>query len=187
VRGSFSPSVLARKVVALAKKWQTHRAEIEDTPGARLMEQHIQNEALEQSWNIGISWSEFYQDDATRRTAIKSAEPHLQAGRLLFSAGLDNFQLVSLQLYHFGIIEETEIASVVSRVTAQLPVSIAAEHFDRTDEEEWDRVFQNDAYYRVFGSEPAAQDTNEGYDTEEEWAPAMASAGLEDIMPGLTG
>jgi hypothetical protein len=188
LRGSFSPSVLAREVVALAKKWQTHRTEIEDTPGARLMEQHIQNEALEQNWHIGISWSEFYQEDTARRTAIKSAEPHLQAGRLLFSEGMDNFQLVSLQLYQFGLIEETEIASVVSRVAAQLPVSIAAEHFDRTDEEAWERVFQNDAYYRVFGNdEPAPSYQPEEYADKESITPSYAVAGLEDIMPGLTG
>jgi hypothetical protein len=126
VRGQFAPTALARAVVATAKRWEAHRVEIEDTPGAHTMLTHIRNEALHQNWRVEVTWSEFLQDETARALAIKSAEPHLLAGRLLFADEIRNVQEVFRQLYHFGMVEETEIANVVSRVAAKLPASIAA-------------------------------------------------------------
>lgn len=186
VRAQLTPTALARRVVALAKRWECRRVEIEDTPGARSMLPHIRNQALEMDWRLEIFWGEFLQDDTARRLAIKSAEPHLIAGRLLFASDIANVQEIFRQLYHFGMVEEIEVASVISRVAAQLPASIAAEGFEAQDEAAFTAYVEQDAYRRVYGQvepeqEPAPQ-------IEEEWEPPGNSSGLsDDWMPGLTG
>ena len=187
VRGSFAPTALARKVVDLAKRWECHRVEIEATPGSHPMEQHIQNEALERGWRIEIKWGEFYQDETARALAIKSAEPHLIAGRLLFSEGIQNVQEVFRQLYHYGMVEEDEVASVVSRVAAALPASVAAEGFDIADEEAWEELLAQDASDRAYGRGSYAQRDEEAVEEEVEWQPVGAIDGLSEMMPGLTG
>jgi hypothetical protein len=116
LRGQFAPTALARRVVSCCRRWETHRVEIEETPGASSMTNHIRNEALAQNWRVDIRWSEFLQDETARALAIKSAEPHLVAGRLLFHEDLANLPEVFKQLYHFGMVEETEIASVIARL-----------------------------------------------------------------------
>lgn len=186
VRAQLTPSALARRVVSVAKKWESHRVEIEDTPGARTMQQHIRNEALEQDWRVEITWGEFLQDDTARNLAIKSAEPHLLAGRLLFGAHISKVQEVFRQLYHFGMVEEFEVASAVSRVAAHLPASIAAEGFEMQDEEAFQNYIEQDAYNRVYGkAQYAAPDPFP--EPEEEWQPGEPGFGLSDWMPGLTG
>ena len=185
-RGQFTPTALAVRLVSLAKKWECHRVEIEETPGAHTMVPHIRNEALEQDFRIEIQWSEFLQDDTARSLAIKAAEPHLLAGRLLFADGIPNVQEVFRQLYHFGMIEEWEVAAVIARVASKLPGSIAAEGFEAQDEEQFQAYIEQDAYDRVFGqSQPAPANPIE--EVEEEWRPAGPGAGLDDIMPGLSG
>lgn len=186
VRGQFNPTVLSRRIVGLAKKWETHRIEIEDTPGAQTMVNHIRNEALSQNWRIEIAWAEFLQDETARALAIKAAEPHLLAGRLLFADEMTNTQEVFRQLYHFGMVEETEIASVIARVAQKLPPSIAAKDFEANDEEKWAGYIDEDAYNRVYGraqySEPVPV-----MEAEAEWEPPARSEGLNDCMPGLSG
>jgi hypothetical protein len=184
--GSPMPTALAAKVVGLAKKWECHRVQIEDTPGARSMEQHIRNQAFESAWRLDILWTEFLQDATARALAVKSAEPHLLAGRLLFSDGIQNLQEVFRQLYHFGMVEETEIASVVSRVAAELPKSVAAEDFDQADDEKWEEYVGQDAYNRVYGKGAYAEEEPEFAASEKEWQPTTA-AGLSEAMPGLSG
>jgi hypothetical protein len=187
LRGMFVPTQLARRVVLTAKKWETHRVEIEDTPGARTMVPHIRNVALENDWRIELSWGDFLQDDTARALAIKSAEPHLLGGRLLFADDLQNGAELFRQLYQFGMVDEFELASVVSRVANKLPASIAAEGFEAQDEEMFAKYVEEDAYNRVYGrgrykdEEPAPEMPG------EEWEPAEPGAGLSDMMPGLTG
>lgn len=185
-RGQFTPTALASRIVRSAKKWETHRVEIEDTPGAQSMLPHIRNEALEQDWRLEVTWSEFLQDETARALAIKGAEPHLLGGRLLFADNLPHGQEVFRQLYHFGMIEESEIASVVARVAAKLPASIAADGFEAQDEEAFNAWIEQDAYNRVYG-EPAYVEQEVFQAQEQEWRPAGPGAGLDDIMPGLTG
>lgn len=186
LRGQYTPTVLARRVVETARKWETHRVEIEDTPGAHSMHNHIRNEALEQNWRIEIYWSEFLQDETARALAIKSAEPHLVAGRLLFADDVTNLQEAFRQLYHFGMVDETEISSVISRVAAKLPPSIAAKDFEVTDDEQWNEYIAEDAYNRVYGrAQYAAPDPVP--EPEPEWEPMNHGGDLSDCMPGLSG
>ncbi len=185
MRGTWAPSTLSRNVVALARRWECHRIQIEETPGARSMEQHIRNEALAQAWRLEILWTEFLQDPTARALAVKSAEPHLLGGRLLFSRAMRNLEQTCTQLYHFGMTEEDETASVVSRVASCLPASIAAEGFDTADEEAWAEYARKDAYDRVYGLGSYAVETAEVFDEVEYQPPAHESLG--DMMPGLTG
>lgn len=186
VREMFAPTALGRKVIQLARKWETHRVQIEETPGAREMEQHIRNEALENGWRIEIQWTAFDQDETARALKIKSAEPHLIAGRLLFSDGIENAQEVFRQLYHFGMVEETEIASVIARVAANLPASIAAEGFETSDDEAWREQMETDAYNRVYGRGQYAEKEPVFEEVEEEWQPPIHDE-LSEAMPGLSG
>jgi hypothetical protein len=181
IRGVFTPTALARRVVSVAKRWETHQVEIEATPGSQNYAPHIRNEALEADWWIDIRWSEFLQDDTARVLAIKSAEPHLLAGRLLFSAEIQNLQEVFRQLYCFGMVEEMEVASVVSRVAAKLPPSIAAEGYANHEEEAFQAMMARDAYNRVFAPVAPREEVNEiepiDYEPEAE----------NEYMPGLSG
>lgn len=185
-RGQYTPTALAERIVDTAKRWETRRVMIEDTPGARDMIPALQNAALLASWRVEILWSEFVPDPTARAMAIKSAEPHLLAGRLLFEDGIKHLQETYRQLYHFGMIEDTDIASVVARVAAQLPQSIAAKNFNASDEDAFQAFIQRDAYDRVYnrgqyyhaGQEAAAAEE------EEEYVPPNQD---NDYMPGLTG
>lgn len=150
------------------------------------MEQHIRNEALENGWRIEIQWTAFDQDETARALKIKSAEPHLIAGRLLFSDGIENAQEVFRQLYHFGMVEETEIASVIARVAANLPASIAAEGFETSDDEAWREQMETDAYNRVYGRGQYAEKEPVFEEVEEEWQPPIHDE-LSEAMPGLSG
>jgi hypothetical protein len=185
VRGVFAPTSLAKRVVTMCKRWDAHRVEIEDTPGAQSMSTHIRNEAIEQEWRVDVSWGTFLQDETARSLSIKSAEPHLLAGRLLFADGITNVQEVFRQLHHFGLVEEYEVASVISRLAAKLPASIAAKGFEPSDEEAFTQYVSQDAYNRVYGrgryTEPEPQP-----EPEQEWMP-MQHDELSDWMPGLSG
>jgi hypothetical protein len=185
VRGQFAPTSLAQRVIKMCKQWDAHRVEIEDTPGARSMATHIRNEAIAEEWRVDIGWGEFLQDETARALEIKSAEPHLLAGRLLFADGISNVQEVFRQLHHFGLVEDYEVASVISRIAAKLPASIAAEGFEPGEEDAWRTYVNEDAYNRVYGrgkyTEPDPQP-----EPEEEWEP-MQHSELSDWMPGLSG
>jgi hypothetical protein len=185
-RGQFAPSALARRVIGLAKKWEASRVEIEDTPGARAMVPHIRNEALEQDWRVELSWGEFLQDPTARALSIKSAEPHLLAGRLLFADGVTHQQEAFRQLYHFGMVEDFEIASVVSRLAQKLPASIAAEGFEEPEGEAMQEYLAQDAYNRVYGRGKYSEPEPVLDEPEAEWEP-MRNEGLSDMMPGLSG
>ena len=183
MRGQWPPSGLARRVVAMLKRWETHKVEIESTPGAQTMAQHIQNEALEAHWRVEITWTEFLQDDTARALAIKSAEPHLLAGRLLFTDNIASLQEIFRQLYHFGMVSDSEVASVISRLASKLPPSIAAEGFAAQDEDKFAAYIEQDAYNRVFGRvEYVEPDQAPAIEYENE-----ATATGNDWMPGLTG
>lgn len=184
IRGQFTPTALARRVVALAKKWEARRVEIEDTPGARSMQTHIQNEALEADYRLDLVWGEFLMDQTAKALAIKSAEPLLLSGRLLFASDLAMMQETFRQLYQFGMVEESEIASVVTRVAKKLPMNIAASGFESSDDEAFQRIMAQDAYNRVYARaqyyEPPAAPAEE---PEEEFQ----DDALGEMMPGLSG
>jgi hypothetical protein len=188
IRGQFPPTKLARKIAATAKKWYCHRVEIEETPGATTVLPHIRNEALELDWRLDVSWSEFHHDETARRLHIKAAEPHLLSGRLLFADSITNVQEVFRQLHQFGMIEEFEVASVISRIAQKLPASIAAKDFDISDDDQFRSQMDKDAYDRTynrgkyFEEEPVLPEAE-----EVEWS-AMQNEYLEsEFMPGLSG
>lgn len=186
-RGVFTPTGLAVRVVMMAKRWETHRIEIENTPGAQSMIAHIKNEALEQDWRLEVTWCDFWQDETARALAIKSAEPHLLAGRLLFAEQISHVQEAFRQLYHFGMVEDYELASVIARVAGKLPQSIAAEGFEFGDEDAFNDYIEQDAYNRVYGSQSMPAPEVEQLVEPDTWQPAGPGAGLDDIMPGLSG
>jgi len=186
VRGQFAPTALAAHVVKMCKRWESHRVEIEQTPGADVMVPHIRNQALESDWRIEVTWSEFLQDATAQSFAIKCAEPHLLAGRLLFADGINQAQEMYRQLYHFGMVEDIEIASVIARVSEKLPASIAAEGFDAQDEEAFNAYIEQDSYDRVYGR-GRYEEVETIPEPEIEWEPQGPGAGLEECMPGLSG
>ena len=181
IRRQFMPTALARQVVNSAREWETHRVMIEATPGAHNMIQHIMNEALTENWRIDITWTEFLQDETARVLAIKAAEPHLLAGRLLFDDHIRNIQEVFRQLYQFGMIPEVEIPTVIARLAAQLPPSIKSQAHAE-DDEAFEAYISQDAYDRTY---------NRGRYYEEpvnpvpdlEWEPPDDN----DYLPGLSG
>lgn len=185
VRGQFAPTALARKIVQTARKWESHRVEIEQTPGADVMAPHIKNEALESDWKIEITWAPFLQDETAQVLAIKGAEPHLLAGRLLFADGITNVQETFRQLYHFGMVEDREIASVIARVASKLPASIAG--FEEADEEAWTAYVERDSYDRVYGRGKYQEAEETILEADAEWEPPGPGDGLEEMMPGLSG
>jgi hypothetical protein len=187
LRGQFVPTQLARRVVLTAKKWEAHRVEIEDTPGARSMIPHIRNVALENDWRVELHWSPFMQDDTARALAIKSCEPHLLAGKLLFADDLVNGTELFRQMYQFGMVEEYELASVTARVANKLPASNAAEGFEVHDEDAFAAYAEQDAYDRVYGRGRYKEQEPMLEVEEAEWQPSEPGGGLEEMMPGLSG
>jgi hypothetical protein len=187
VRASYKPTTLGKKVVELAQKWETHTIEIEDTPGARDNENSIRNESLEQHWQLAITWTEFVRDPSIATSKIKAAEPHLEAGRLLFADNLANWKEVHRQLYQYGIIEDTEIPRVIAQLTTHLPATIAGEEFAEDSDAAWDQLQRTSAYERIFGPETPAEAEARYQQDEPEYEPVQNLYALEEIMPGLTG
>jgi hypothetical protein len=186
-RGIYTPTALATRFVGMAKRWNCHSVEVEDTPGAESMVTHIRNEAIEQDWRIQITWSPYLQDETARQLKIKTAEPHLMAGRLLFADGISNVQEAFRQLYHFGMVEESEVANVISRVAGKLPASIASDELADLDEEQLTNYIERDAYDRVYGrGQYAAIEPAPDFEIYD-FVPNRAPADLDDIMPGLSG
>jgi len=192
--GQMSPTARATRVVTLAKKWESHRVQIEDTPGARTMEQHIRNAAIENEWRTEIQWTEFLQDATVQSLYIKSAEPHLQNGRLLFSDDIPDLSQKFQLLYQYGMTDELELPSVVAHVAANLPASIAAADFDSADDDKWEEMRQKDAMDRVYNRGRYAEPERPPLDLaeieaaiNEAWEPQTDTMGLDDIMPGLNG
>ena len=187
-RGSYTPSTLAMKVVALSKKHSCTRVTIEDTPGARYMEAVIQNEAIKQSWDVEINWVAFQKDEKERSLRIKSCEPVLADKRLIFSREIYNLKEVHRQLYHYGMIEDTEVADVISRLCETLPRNFGTQD-DQTyvDDLNWtilkDKDAQDKLYNRGAYAPPPPPTPSEA--DEVEWEPPTNQDGLQDMMPGL--
>ena len=193
LRGSWTPSTTAMKIVALAKKYSSKKIAIEETPGARHQESAIRNEAMRQRWDLTIQWLPYQVDDKERQLRIKASEPVLGTGRLFFSRDIKGLREVHRQLYHYGMIEETEIADVISRVCDDLPKLIGdRESLPMADDDAWKAIQARDQRDRVYNlgryapQEPqVSQDEIEAQDTA--WNPPSAPDGFEDMMPGLSG
>jgi hypothetical protein len=190
VRGIFSPSVQARRVIDLAIKHDARTVTIVDSPGARHIESTIHNVGLEMDHKIMIRWIEHDDDGGARDLRLKAIEPLVSDGRLMFSDDLKYMVELMRQFSNFGMVEENEIVECIARVCDALPKSI--KHPDAPDDEdEAERMeMERDAHDRVFGLGRHAE--REVIDVEaeiydEEPILQANGQGLEDIMPGLSG
>ena len=193
-RGSWTPTTQALKIVKMAKRQGCHKISIEETPGARFQETAIRNEALRQSWDLSITWTSYQNDDKERALRIKSCEPILATDRLFFSREIRIIREVHRQLYHYGMIDETEIADVISRVCSNLPRMIGdVEAGTLEDSLAWQQIQQRAQRERVYtpymdpNDIPPAITPEEWEAADVEWEPPHNEDGLEEIMPGLTG
>lgn len=184
LRGSFKPSDLAMRVIQLAKKWGVRNVDIEETPGARYYESPILNYGITLGWSVTVRWTEYQEDEGARSLRMKYAEPLITAMRLLFSDGIVCLNEVFRQFCNFGMVEDSEIPDVVSRVAENLPKSIALKD-DKEQDIAWELVKQRDLYDRTHGlgkyapQEPTAE--------EKPYQPEPNSYGLDEVMPGLNG
>jgi len=151
-RGAFKPSVLAHRIVVMAKKYGSHQVSIEDTPGARQYESAIQNYALTMTWRLTINWIEYQEDDGTRELRIKATEPLLATKRLLLSLSLPQINDCYRQFVNFGMVDETEVPDVVSRLAERLPKSIEVKDLPAEQEEVWEEIRRQDLFDRIHGA-----------------------------------
>jgi hypothetical protein len=190
MRGIFSPSVQARRVIDLAKKHNTRTVQIVDSPGARKLESAIHNTALEMGYKVMLRWLEHDDDAGVRDLRLKATEPLLATGRLLFADDLKIMADLMRQFSNFGMVEENEIVECVARVCEALPKSIAHPDAPSDDDEQEQMEMERDAHDRTFGLGRYAQreipiDIEALMDVEPETH--TNPYGLEDIMPGLSG
>jgi hypothetical protein len=186
IQGNYKPSEMAKMMHDLARKFGLHRIAIEESPGARSMQPVIENHALTTGWPLYISWIEFEEDSGVRDTRIRSIEALIASERLLFSNGVKTKPLLTGFL-EYGMMDETGLPDVISRLADQLPVSIASEEEDTDDA--FRMAMENDRYNFVYGRGKYAPVEP----TPEELAPPEPSiedqryteSGLEIAIPGL--
>lgn len=184
VRGKFKPSALAHKIVQMAKRHGAHNISIEETPGARYYEPAIQNYALTLGWALNITWREFQEDDGVRDQRVKGLEPLIASTRLQFNADMEVIDQVFKQFANYGMIEESELPDVISRIAEVLPKSIAPAEGTSEQDVNWELARQRDLYDRTHGignyapAEPS---------TEEPYKPPTNLCGLPDVLGGLNG
>jgi hypothetical protein len=183
LHGKFTPSKLAFNVVDLARRWGVNSISIEETPGARFVEDAIKNYALTMNWKLSINWIPFQEDDGARELRIKSTEPLINAMRLLFADNIRCVKELYEQFQAFMLMQDSSIPDAVSQVAQWLPRSISV----LPQQEQaalWEDLKQRDIYDRVHGLGRYA-------DPEvEEQEPSIVEDNkfiLSDIMPGLNG
>lgn len=186
MRGIFNPTTQANRVIELAKKHSTRTVIIVDTPGARNVEHHIHNAAIELGWKVALRWVEHEEDAGARDLKLKGVEPILSSGRLLFSHELPYQVEMMRQFSNFGMVEENEIVEAVARVCDALPKSIASSEEEDDEDELMQAEMDREMGDMVYGRGRYA--TQEAVvAVEEEYMPRTNTYGLEDIMPGLSG
>lgn len=188
LQGHYKPSVLAKLIHDTARRYGLHAITIEDSPGARLMEATIQNYALTTGWEIHVTWSDFREDSGERDTHIRTVEALLASGRLVFSDGITKLKALMEGFTQYGMIDESGLPDVVSRICANMPESIAAEGIDR-DDVAWEMMKQRDHYNLVYGRGAYARPEPEPEEVAAE-EPGIEDQryndlGLEMTMPGL--
>jgi hypothetical protein len=184
-RGKFRPSSLAHKIVEMAKRNGVRQVSIEDTPGARLAEAAILNYGLVSKWQISIQWIEYQEDAGVRDMRMKSTEPLVATRRLIFSDGLKIWKELKRQFYTYGMVEETDLPDVISRICEKLPKSIAVQEEDTEQDLAWELAKQQDKYEMTHGLGRYAE--AEPIVEEKPYAPPTNSYGLDEMIPGLNG
>lgn len=185
VQGHYKPSTMARMMHDLARKHGTHEITIEESPGARSMQPVIENYALTTGWAMRIHWLEFEQDSGVRDTRIRSIEAMISSSRLLFSSAVKTKPLLT-GFIEYGMIEETGLPDVISRLAEHLPASIASE--EEEPEEAWRMMQERDHFNMVYGRGPYAPEPEPIEEAEPE--PGIedqkyTETGLEICIPGL--
>lgn len=185
IQGHYKPSVLSKLIHDTARRNGLHTIEIEDSPGARLIQPAINNYSLTTGWDIRITWVDFQGDQGERDTRIRSIEPLLATSRLYFSNGLKTKPLIQ-GFVQYGMTDDNGLPDAVSRVADNLPVSIAATELDDEDLA-WEMMRERDKYNLIYGrgvytpSEPELEEM-ETPGVEER---LFNELGLEVMMPGL--
>jgi hypothetical protein len=191
LRGIYNPSAQARKVVELAKKHDVRTVQIIDSPGARHVEHHIHNYALEVGYKVALKWIEYDQDEAARDLRLKTIQPLIATGRVRLSDAIVPMADLMRQFTNFGMVEENEIVECIARICEALPKSIkSAAAADDDDDEEFERARERDMHDRVYGvGRYAEQEAPPApvEDYEEEAILQTNPYGLDDVMPGLSG
>lgn len=185
-RGSWKPSRLAFKVVELAKKWNVHSIQIEETPGARYQEQAIKASAVAQSWKLDIDWKPYVRDGVERSSMVTRMEPLVNSRRLIFSADINCAQTLTDQFVQFGMTDEREIPEAVSSLVDRMPRIEATGPAEIVDAMElYQKLKQADLRNRVYAlGEYAHVEDQRPADP----APVPRNHfALDDIMPGLNG
>jgi hypothetical protein len=185
LRGAFKPSTLAHELVMMAKRHGVRTLEIEETPGSRYIESTIKNYGLTSNYAVTVTWTEFQEEDSARDLRIKNAEPLLAAKRLLLSGGIKDIGSVYSQFQNYGMIDDTELPDVISRVAGALPPSLLALDSDAEQDVNWELAKQRDLYDRTHGL--GRYGTPEPVIEEKPYEPPTNPYGLDDTMPGLTG
>lgn len=186
LQGHYKPSVLAKLVHDVARNHGLHHIAIEDSPGARLMQSSIENYALTTGWEIHIDWTPF-EEIGDRDTRIRNMEALLPSGRLFFSKGIRKLKPVIEGFLQYGMMDETGIPDVVSRVADNLPQSIAAEESE--DDLAWQVMMERDKYNFIYGRgpyappEPAPEE--DAYEEPRIEDVEYNELGMAVIMPGL--
>jgi hypothetical protein len=186
IQGHYKPSVLAKMIHDTARRNGTHNVEIEESPGARLIQPAVNNYSLTTGWDIQITWTEFQADAAERDTRIRSIEPLLASSRLYFSNSLKTKPLIQ-GFVQYGMTEDSGLPDVVSRVADNLPVSIAATELEEEDLA-WEMMRERDKYNLIYGRgqytpvEPEPEEVAVEPGIEDR---LYNDQGLEVVMPGL--
>jgi hypothetical protein len=187
IQGHYKPSVLAKLIHDVARRNESHKVVIEDSPGARMIRPALDNYTLTTGWDIQITWTEYQGDAAERDTRIRNLEPLLATSRLFFSNGLKTKPLIE-GFVQYGMTPDSGLPDVISRVADNLPVSIAATELDDEDLA-WEMMRERDKYNQLYGRgqytphEPEPEEVElEDPRIEDQ---TFNGQGLEVWMPGL--
>jgi hypothetical protein len=186
IQGHYKPSIMAKMMHDLARKHGLHNIAIEESPGARMMQPVIDNYALSTGWPIRIHWTEFEEDSGVRDIRIRSIEAMIATSRLLFSTVIKTRPLIT-GFVEYGMIDETGLPDVISRLADLLPVSIAGEETE-TDEA-WRMLRERDHFNLVYQrgpyapSEPEPEEIAEPEPRIEDQQ--FTESGLLVCIPGL--
>jgi hypothetical protein len=184
VQGHFKPSVMAKVIHKLARKYGLHTVSIEESPGARIYQSAIDNYALSTGWTLRIDWTAPSVDAGERDGRIRSLEALLATSRLHFSVDVKTKPLMT-GFVEYGMTPETGLPDVISRLADNLPQSVASE--EAQNAEAWEMMRQRDHYNLLYGKGPYAPPEPEPEEIPEPHIEdeRVNSLGLEVVMPGL--
>ncbi len=185
VRGIFTPSSLASRIVQLAKKHYTHRVRVEETPGSSHLERHIENAMVEQSWEVEMEWLPFEPDEGARDLRLRAIEPLLTGRRLLFSSELPHLRELQQQFTAYGMVEGTELIDTVGRVCDCMETSISLASSKQASDERLAEMIERDRYERLYGMGHRVMETSEMEVVEVEEETFDWPEQSDEIAPGL--